>query len=400
MAANPDNLFGRIALKEEMITAKELVECLALKDKLKREGRIVMLGQIMIEKGYLTHDDLHHILKMQKKGVLQCKVCKTRYNVEGYQAGKRVKCRICRTVLHVPREGETIIVDRTIYDSKTQVRDRNIGRDIYQYHIQSKLGEGGFGIVYLARHKGLDKLMALKLLPVTKKTTKDVRDRFIREARIVAKLSHPNVVQVYDVGEVPDYLYIAMEFVDGETMENIMTHEKVVPVTEATRIVTDVCRALKKAHRHDIVHRDIKPDNIMITHDEKMVKVTDFGLAKTAGKAKKITRVGVILGTPYYISPEQVQGKPLDIRSDIYSLGASYYYFTTGHRPFEEGTPAEIMIQHLEEVPVPPDYVNPDVPRVINDTVMRMLAKNPDDRYLDPDELLADLVKVQKAVSD
>ncbi len=400
MKANPDNLFGRIALKHEMITAKELVECLAIKDKLRRDGRIVMLGQIMIEKGYLTNDEVHLILGKQKKTILQCKVCQTKYNVEGYDPGKRVKCRMCRTILEVPREGDTIVVDRTIFDSKTQIRDRNIGRDIYQYLIERKLGEGGMGLVYLARHKGLDKLIALKLLPITKKTTKDVRDRFIREARIVAKLTHPNIVQVYDVGEVADYLYIAMEYVDGETMENIMTHEKAIDASEATRIVIDVCKALNKAHSENIVHRDIKPDNIMITGAERIVKVTDFGLAKTHSASKKITRVGVILGTPYYISPEQVQGKALDIRSDIYSLGASFYYFITGRRPFEEGTPAEIMIQHVEEMPVPPDYVNPAVPRVINDTIMRMIAKNPDERYRDPDELLQDLLKVAKAIRE
>jgi serine/threonine protein kinase len=400
MGTNPDNLFGRIALKNELLSPKQLVECLAIKDKLKRSGRMMMLGQIMIERGYLTRDEVYMILRRQKKAILCCPICKTKYNVEGFKAGKRVKCRICRTILDVPRDGATIMVDRTIYDSKTQVRDRNIGREIYQYNIERKLGEGGMGQVYLARHRGLDKLIALKLLPITKKTTREVRERFIREARIVARISHPNVVQVFDVGEVSDYLYIAMEYVDGETMENIMTHDHMVASVEATRIVTDVCQALKRAHRHEIVHRDIKPDNIMITHDEHMVKVTDFGLAKAHGKAKRITRVGVILGTPYYISPEQVEGKPVDIRTDIYSLGASYYYFVTGHRPFEEGTPPEIMIQHVEEVPIPPDYVNPEVPRVVNDTIMRMLAKSPDDRYTDPDELLADLLKVARAIPE
>jgi len=387
MASKSENLFGRIALKNNLVNPKQLIECLAIKDKLLRQGRKMMLGQILIEKGYLTKEEVLYVLRMQKKAVLECPVCKTRYNVEGFQPGIKVKCRMCRTVLEVPREPDTIVVDRTIYDSKTQVRDPMLGKVMDDYRIESKLGEGGMSSVYLARHIGLDKLVALKLLTVSAKTTEAMKKRFIREARIVARLAHPNIVQVFDVGEEKGYLFLAMEYVDGETMENVMTERKVIPPAEATDIAFRVTRALEAAHAETIVHRDIKPDNIMVGK-KGFVKVTDFGLAKSQERGKKITRVGLILGTPYYISPDQVQGRELDIRSDIYSLGASFYFFVTGHRPFEEGTPAGIMLQHVEDVPVPPDYVNPKVPRQINDIIMKMLMKSPEERFQTPEELI------------
>jgi serine/threonine-protein kinase len=178
-------------------------------------------------------------------------------------------------------------------------------------------------------------------------------------------------------------------------MEDIMTERKVLPVAEASGIVYEVSTALEAAHAENIVHRDIKPDNIMVGK-KGFVKVTDFGLAISQERGKKITRVGMILGTPYYISPDQVQGQKLDIRSDLYSLGASYYYFVSGHRPFEEGTPAEIMLQHVEDPPVPPDYVNPQIPREVNDVIMKLMMKSPDDRYQTPEDLIKVLEPLPK----
>ncbi|MHC5077508.1 MAG: protein kinase domain-containing protein [Planctomycetota bacterium] len=395
MASKSENLFGRIALKNNLVTPKQLIECLAIKDKLSRKGKNVMLGQILLEKKYLTKEEILFILKTQRKAVLECPVCKTRYNVEGFSPGRKVKCRMCRTVLEVPREPDTIVVDRTIYDAQTQVRDPLIGKVVDDYRIESKLGEGGMSKVYLARHMGLDKQIALKMLPISARTTDAQKERFIREARIVARLTHPNIVQVFDVGEEKGHLFLAMEFVDGETMEDIMTERKVLPVAEASGIVYEVSTALEAAHAENIVHRDIKPDNIMVGK-KGFVKVTDFGLAISQERGKKITRVGMILGTPYYISPDQVQGQKLDIRSDLYSLGASYYYFVSGHRPFEEGTPAEIMLQHVEDPPVPPDYVNPQIPREVNDVIMKLMMKSPDDRYQTPEDLIKVLEPLPK----
>jgi serine/threonine-protein kinase len=271
-----------------------------------------------------------------------------------------------------------------------------IGKVVGNYRVESKLGEGGQSQVYLARHMGLDKKMAMKLLPISSRTTQAEKERFIREARIVARLTHPNVVQVFDVGEDKRHLYLAMEYVEGETLEDIMTVRKILPVPEATGIVYEVAQALKAAYAEGIIHRDIKPDNIMV-NKAGVVKVTDFGLAISLERGKRITRVGMILGTPYYISPDQVQGKELDIRSDLYSLGASAYYFVTGRRPFEEGTPAEIMLQHIEDNPVPPDYVNPHVPRNVNDIILKMMAKDPADRYQTPQDLLVVLEPLPRA---
>ncbi|MHC5038553.1 MAG: protein kinase domain-containing protein, partial [Planctomycetota bacterium] len=217
MASKSENLFGRIALKNNLVTPKQLIECLAIKDKLSRKGKNVMLGQILLEKKYLTKEEILFILKTQRKAVLECPVCKTRYNVEGFSPGRKVKCRMCRTVLEVPREPDTIVVDRTIYDAQTQVRDPLIGKVVDDYRIESKLGEGGMSKVYLARHMGLDKQIALKMLPISARTTDAQKERFIREARIVARLTHPNIVQVFDVGEEKGHLFLAMEFVDGET---------------------------------------------------------------------------------------------------------------------------------------------------------------------------------------
>ncbi len=382
MSAPGDSLFGTIAIKQGLITPKELLECLAAKDSLRRQGKNVMLGQIMYERGYLTKDQVLQILDQQKKAILICSSCNTKYNVEGFEAGRKVKCRVCRTVLRVPREVETVRVDRVI----EKPEDTTIGRVIAGYRVDSKLGSGGMSSVYLATHLGLEKRMALKLLP-KEKASDEVTKRFVREARVVAKLAHPNIVGVYDVGETDSHFYLAMEFVEGETLEDILVKREKLPPYEATRVIRDVGRALECAHRQGIIHRDIKPDNIMLSPDGT-VKVTDFGLAKMKGGRADITRAGIILGTPFFMAPEQCERKALDIRSDLYSLGVTYYNSVTGKKPFEGGKPAEIMFSHIHEDPIPPNLLEPTLPFELTGVILKMLKKDPAERYQDPTDLV------------
>ena len=386
MPSPTDNLFGKIAITRGLVTPKELLECLAAKDSLRRQGKNMMLGQIMFERGYLTKEQVVEILDTQKKAILVCGSCGTKYNVEGFQPGRKVKCRVCRTVLRVPQSVDTVRVDRVIDESP---KDPLVGRTIATYRVEQKLGAGGMSSVYHVIHTGLEKKMALKIM-AKDKATEEAKDRFMREARVVAKLEHKNIVGIYDVGENGEYFYLAMEYLDGKTLEDVLAEKEKLAPRDATRVVRDVALALDSAHRQGIIHRDIKPDNIMILPDGT-VKVTDFGLAKAKGGRADITRAGVILGTPFFMSPEQCERKELDIRSDLYSLGVTYYNAVTGKKPFEGGKPAEIMFSHINEEPIPPNLLEPTLAYEVTAVVLKLMRKDRRERYQSPGELLAAL---------
>jgi len=258
------------------------------------------------------------------------------------------------------------------------------------YRIQAVIGRGSMGTVYRALQVSLDRVVALKVLHPSLAGNPRYARRFEREALASARLTHPHVVAALDVGQDKGLRYLAMEFVPGRNVAQILTGG---PVEErrAIGIASQVARALEHAHRNEIVHRDIKPANILVT-DSGTAKLGDLGLAKHLQADPSQTDEGAAMGTPFYVSPEQARGdRRVDIRSDIYSLGATLYHMVTGRVPFPGPNPAVVMTKHLNEPLEPPDEVNPRVTRATGQIVEKMMAKDRDQRYQSPAELLVDL---------
>ncbi|MBT8407815.1 MAG: serine/threonine protein kinase [Deltaproteobacteria bacterium] len=267
---------------------------------------------------------------------------------------------------------ETVVVQEVTQSKPT------LGR----YEILEELGRGAMGIVYKGRDPKLDRLTAIKTIRFTDDFDEDqaakIREQFYREAEVVAKLSHPNIVTIYDVGEDLDLSYPAMEYLEGESLEAMTRKESLFPIRRSIEVTGQVCDALEYAHKNGIVHRDIKPANIMILKNG-LVKVTDFGIARATASSK--TRTGVIKGTPYYMSPEQISGMKVDGRSDIFSLGIVFYQLLTGELPFGGENLAAIMYQITTVDPEPPTKYNPKIYKAAVAILNRALEKSLESRY-------------------
>jgi predicted Ser/Thr protein kinase len=253
-----------------------------------------------------------------------------------------------------------------------------------QYEIARLLGRGGMGAVYLATEAALEREVAIKVLPPDRGATQESRDRFRREARTAAKLSHPNIVPLYTFGDVDGTLYFVMGYVKGESLAARLKREGRLAVEEARRILIEIADALDYAHKLGVIHRDIKPDNVLIEVDTGRALLTDFGIAKAVGAGQTMTELGSVLGTPQYMSPEQAQGKAdIDHRTDLYSLGAMGYAMLAGRLPFEGGTPADIMVQHITKKAPSLKSLAPNIPVDIATALTKSLAKDPNSRYSD-----------------
>jgi serine/threonine-protein kinase len=263
-----------------------------------------------------------------------------------------------------------------------------------RYRIIEPLGRGGMGVVYRVEHARIGKLMALKLLTGELSRDNEVVARFKREALMVSKLSHPNTVQVFDFGTSEGMTYLAMEYLRGEDLGRTIRREGPLTASRTARIVTQVCSSLGEAHRLDIIHRDLKPENVFILKAEsgaELVKVLDFGLAKLRESAElgEVTSRGAIVGTPFYMSPEQIRGEDADQRSDVYALGALTYVCLTGHPPFDAPRPMGVLTKHLVEKPENPSTRFPElnITPGVAAIVMKALEKEPDRRFQSVDAL-------------
>ncbi|GAA0661618.1 hypothetical protein GCM10010193_10970 [Kitasatospora atroaurantiaca] len=264
-----------------------------------------------------------------------------------------------------------------------------------RYRLTHRLGRGGMAEVYAAQDVRLGRTVAVKLLRSELAQDDVARLRFTREAHSVASLNHHSIVAVYDTGEEhvggESTPYIVMELVEGRTVRELLVDEEAPPVDQALIIIAGVLEALAYSHRHGIVHRDIKPANVIITTGGA-VKVMDFGIARAlTGAASTMTQTGMVMGTPQYLSPEQALGKAVDHRSDLYAAGCMLYELLTLRPPFTGETPLAVVYQHVQDAPVPPSRANDRVPPVLDDLVLRSLAKNPDDRFQSADEFRAHL---------
>ncbi|MDQ3430097.1 MAG: Stk1 family PASTA domain-containing Ser/Thr kinase, partial [Actinomycetota bacterium] len=262
-----------------------------------------------------------------------------------------------------------------------------------RYRLRQPLGSGGMADVFLAHDDVLDRDVALKVMSVRYAGDDEFVERFKREAQSAAALSHPNIVSIFDRGETDDgTYYIAMEYLSGGTLKDRVLKRGALPPQTAAAVALQIAEALKAAHDRDVIHRDIKPQNILITGSGD-VKVTDFGIARAASSST-MTRTGHILGTAHYISPEQAMGEPVGPASDLYSLGVVLYEMLTGEMPFDADTPLGIAMKHVNGHLVPPQILNGAVPDGVNAVTVRLLAKDPADRYGSDAELIEDLERV------
>ena len=288
-------------------------------------------------------------------------------------------------------------------DAGSPPTEHVMGSRLGRFVLRSELGRGGMGIVYCAHDPTLGRSVALKVLPSQREADPQRRARFLREARSAASIVHPNVATIYEIGDAETSLFIAMELVPGESLRARFTAGRPLPAAGVVAIAKGVARGLAAAHAQGIVHRDLKPENVMVD-DKGLVKILDFGLAKLrdAREAPRdvleqqptdavSTAEGQLLGTPAYMSPEQAAGKPLDARSDLFSLGVVLYEALTGGRPFSGETSFETLASVMRDTPRSLRTVNPEVPPRLAALVMRCLAKAPADRPASADELLAAL---------
>jgi tRNA A-37 threonylcarbamoyl transferase component Bud32 len=249
-----------------------------------------------------------------------------------------------------------------------------------QYELVDVLGQGGMSVVFKGRHNLTNQEVALKILPPELAAHSQVKSRFVEEAKALAALDHPNIVHLYNFGQDNGHFVLAMQFVDGRTWERMILETERLDWPSSCRIAIDVLRALEYAHGRGVIHRDMKPSNVLVRARDSVATVMDFGIAKMT-TSTRLTATGQTMGTVRYMSPEQVRGQEVDLRTDIYSLGATLYESLVGDTPFTGNTHFEIMTKHLSDVPRRPSRLGIELPEVVEDAVMRCLSKRPEDRF-------------------
>lgn len=333
-----------------------------------------LVGRLVVDQGLATPEEVQHCL------------------VQARQSSEDANQRSLVQLL-VANE---YVTKRQMARLKQIIEAERSGQKIPGYKILGKLGAGAMASVFKARQLSLDRLVAIKVLPRKFSSNPQFIERFYAEGRAAAQLNHPNIVQAYDVGKAGDYHYFVMEFVDGRTVYDDIVKNKRFSEADALDIVIQIAEALQHAHERGLIHRDVKPKNIMINR-QGMAKLADMGLARAVSdKEMAEAEAGKAFGTPYYISPEQIRGE-VDIGSpaDIYSLGATLYHMVTGSVPFDGKNPSAVMHKHLRAELVPPDHVNPRLSPGISEVIEMMMAKDPRRRYANCKDLLIDLRAVR-----
>ena len=273
----------------------------------------------------------------------------------------------------------------------------SIGKVIGNYKISQEIGHGGMGKVYKAIHLSLERIVAIKMIHPKLLSNKEMVARFYSEAKIQAKLNHPNIVTVYDFFEFEDNHYIIMEFVEGDSVSNIINHQGAFDVDYGTKIILQILEGMSYAHKKNVIHKDIKTSNFILTSTN--VQITDFGIAQIVGDTALASEGGGVIGTPKYMAPEMILGKKIDHRADIYSLGISFYELITGRVPFTTTGKSDFEVRKAQvEAPPPlPTEINPRIPKEIENIILKALSKNTNDRFSSVDEFIEAIIETNKS---
>jgi len=338
---NIDSIFGKVVVEKSLCSSAEVQECIDLLKRRTKQDNPITLPEALVQQGYMTQTQIERV--------------------------------------------------------RSSIQESRPTQQIPGFQMLERLGSGAMATVFKARQLSLDRKVAIKVLPRRLSENAEYVERFYQEGRAAAKLNHPNIVQAIDVGEAGGLHYFVMEYVEGSTVYHAISEGEPYGEAESLDIIIQIAEALAHAHERGLIHRDVKPKNIMISKDGE-AKLADMGLAREAADSEAAQmEAGRAYGTPYYISPEQIRGEVnIDFRADIYSLGATLYHMLTGQVPFGGPTPSAVMHKHLKELLVPPDHINPSLSVGVAEVVEVMMAKNREDRYPSVALLLEDLRAVRK----
>ena len=355
MSTPQRDLFGDLAVSKGLLTWAQVRDVLKRQVKYKEMGIPIRIGEVAVEMRLLTQAQSNEVLADQRE----------------------------RRKHLVPEKNSKNVFDA---DSIQDDEPVNLGR----YTLEKRLG-GVMGMVYRGIDTQSGETVCVKVLPKTLAQDPAFVERFKREVRATSSLCHPNIVRVYDAGVEQGAFFLAIEYIDGETLNQCVHREGRIPEREALRIVREVAKGLGHAHARQVLHRDVKPENVMLSKSGE-VKVADFGLAKILDDQQQITADGIAVGTPHYISPEQARAlKDIDHRSDLYSLGATFFHIISGRLPFDGDNGAEVMKRHVFEATPDVRTVAPDVTPATAAVLLKLLAKSPSQRFQSADELIKEI---------
>jgi len=381
-----DFLFGQILLKQGVATSGEINDALRTQAEAAERGETAVprLGQILIEMGVTEEKEIQRTLKLQYKTLYECPGCTLKYNLVDASGDKQYRCKKCDAVLVAKPPGSGIKADESAYGLNLEISsdlppevaqaELDPSNQFGKYILVRVLGRGGSGIVHLAYQRELKRFVALKLL---RNDDAETLQRFTHEAQLSARLRHPNIVSVYEIGKHHNVSYIALEYIDGVSLDQ----RGKLPVRRACQIIRDVAAAIHAAHEWGVIHRDLKPQNILLDRMERAI-VTDFGLAREVSAARDVTERGIVVGTPAYMSVEQATGeRALDGRSDVASLGAVLYELLTERQPYLGRTPVDIALAVINQTPPRPRELVPDLPSAVEAICLKAMSKRREDRY-------------------
>jgi serine/threonine protein kinase len=405
-----DGLFiGGISIDLGYLTERQLEEAFQIRKKVLKMGLSETVAEICLKKNYLTAgqveevegiladravdgDDLLIAREVVLRGLVPVTILRMVLKLQRIEGGRRpISCMLVALgLLSVQEKDGLKLASRK--ESKSVEGDR-IPRFVGNYEILSEISRGGMGVIYRAKQRSLDRVVALKTLSTQWTSNEEFVERFRREAKAISSINQANIVQVYDVGKVKDFYYIALEYIDGESLESILQSRGTLAPTEALLICDSVARALQHANQVGLIHRDVKPSNILIARTGE-VKLTDFGLVKIVTDEAGLTHDGAIMGSPHYISPEQARGKEIDFRTDMYSLGVTLFRAVTGVVPFDAPGAIQVISKHLNLALPSRDTLPNEIPVPVYRLISWWMAKDPRTRPGSWAELIESVQKV------
>jgi tRNA A-37 threonylcarbamoyl transferase component Bud32 len=443
MPRKSDIRLGQLLVQRQWCSLTQVTAALDNQTMFRSRRQIKPLGRILIAEGHLSEDRLISALAEIGALYMHCDKCKWAGEIVELSEGKPGPCRECGDPLSLSdfrkrpaakkapasKSLDSLLSgDSSVSDLPTIVAhfeeisessrvaesqdfgsagaeedssDPLVGRILGGCQLTEKIARGGMGLIYKARQLNLKRVVAVKILAEDLSSDRSFVERFLEEARSAAQMNHHNIVHINDVGEIDGLFFFIMEFVDGENLKSVLERKGVLSVERSLAIALQVCSALRHSHGQGIIHRDVKPENIMITTDG-VVKVADLGLAKRIEAANDgLTKAGTIFGTPYYMAPEQAKNfSDVDQRSDIYSLGVTLYKMITGKVPFDGRSPIEIMVKAFDGKHLSVRSLREDVPEEIERIVDRMMARQPQDRYQTVDAVLEEIKELLGSLSN